>query len=232
MNILFLGDSITEGIPGTSYFEILKGRLINHQLINLGKGGDTVISLNQRVKTIQFPSDTKLIFLCVGVNDIFVKVSKSYPIIKRVLKQPWAKNCDEFRYFFHNTLEYLSDKTKKVVVIPPLLIGEDIDNVWNSELDGLIEEIHDSLRDFQNIEYLDIRKEFITYLKGKSISKYVPRSAVRVLIDAITLKTPKMVDEKSSERGLYLTLDGVHPNSLGAKMIADDIEYCVKIMNE
>lgn len=232
MKILFLGDSITEGIPGVSYFKILKGKLLNDQLINSGKGGDTVISLNQRVKTMQMPSDTDLIALCVGTNDIFVKVSKNYPIIKMVLNQPWARSREEFGYYFRDTLEYLSDKTKRIVVVSPLLIGEDIDNVWNGELDSLIDVIHDSLKEFQNIEYLDIRKTFVTYLQGHGISKYVPRSAIRVVIDAITLKTSQKVDEKSADRGLHLTLDGVHPNGFGAKLIADCLEHYVKTLNE
>ncbi|WBW96314.1 SGNH/GDSL hydrolase family protein [Oceanirhabdus sp. W0125-5] len=230
MRILFIGDSITEGIPGASYFEILKDRLIDHQLINLGKGGDTVLSLNERVKKIHLEADIDLIFLFVGVNDIFVKVSKSYPIIKKVSKQPWAKNKEEFRYFFNNTLEYLSDKANKIVVVPPLLIGEDISNVWNVELKSFIEEIRDISKTFNNIEYLDIREEFINYLEGKSISNYIPKSATRVLMDVITLKTTEKVDDKASKRGLHLTLDGVHPNSCGAKLIAECIEDFIKGM--
>ena len=50
--IAFFGDSLTEGIPGASYFQILKDRLPNENLINFGKGGDTVISLYRRVREL------------------------------------------------------------------------------------------------------------------------------------------------------------------------------------
>ncbi len=43
-SIAFWGDSLTEGFPGASYFEILKQQLPEDKLINYGKGGDTVIA--------------------------------------------------------------------------------------------------------------------------------------------------------------------------------------------
>lgn len=47
--IAFFGDSLTEGSPGVSYFDILKDKLPNENLLNFGKGGDTVISLYKRI---------------------------------------------------------------------------------------------------------------------------------------------------------------------------------------
>ena len=41
--------------------------------------------------------------------------------------------------------------------------------------------------------------------------------------DVKNLKDISLVDQKSQERGLYLTLDGVHINSVGALMISNAI---------
>ncbi len=45
MKIAFFGDSLTKGIPGTAYFQLLRQNLPQHELLNFGKGGDTVASL-------------------------------------------------------------------------------------------------------------------------------------------------------------------------------------------
>jgi lysophospholipase L1-like esterase len=223
MKMMFLGDSITEGFPGVSFFKILRDDLSGHELINCGKGGDTVISINRRAKTLQYDSDIDIIFLWIGVNDVFVKLSKLFPIYKKIYRQIWAKDEDEFRYYYNDTLQFLSSKAKILVVIPPVFVGEDIDNIWNrqlSEFDGIIKEL---TRSFENIKYLDVKAEFLSYLKGKPISKFVPKSSVKTISDALLLNTPDKVDARSLKRGLYLTLDGVHLNSNGAVIVSDRI---------
>jgi len=45
---------------------------------------------------------------------------------------------------------------------------------------------------------------------------------LRVLLDAWTLRTDGQIDGKAAERGLHLTLDGVHLNSTGAKLVAEE----------
>ena len=75
MNIAFIGDSLTQGIPGSSYFVILYNELPQHRLLNLGKGNDTIVSLYRRVAHMRFggtPFDVA--FLWVGVNDVDIAV--------------------------------------------------------------------------------------------------------------------------------------------------------------
>lgn len=223
MKIMFLGDSLTEGIPGVSFFKLLEGSLSQHKLINRGKGGDTVKSLNRRAKKLLYASDLGIIFLWVGTNDIFVKVAKLFPIVKTVANQPWAKDISEFEYYYNDTLEFLSAKAWKIVVIPPVFIGEDINNTWNRELAGLDIVIRNISSSYENVKYLDIRSRFFDYLRDKPVSDYVPYSAAEIISDAVLLKTRDEVDDKSSKRGLYLTLDGVHFNSTGAGIVSDSI---------
>jgi hypothetical protein len=55
MRIVFLGDSLTEGVDGASYLRVLRGqvaddpRLHSVTLINAGRGGDTVFNVARRV---------------------------------------------------------------------------------------------------------------------------------------------------------------------------------------
>ena len=68
MQIAFLGDSLTEGWPGAAYFPLLQERLPRHELLNLGRAGDTVVDLLRRV-THRGLDPVDLAFIWVGVND-------------------------------------------------------------------------------------------------------------------------------------------------------------------
>ena len=55
MRIVFLGDSLTEGVDGASYLRALNERIASDPqlrgatLINAGRGGDTVLNAASRV---------------------------------------------------------------------------------------------------------------------------------------------------------------------------------------
>ena len=221
MKIAFFGDSLTEGFPGVSYFSLIKKKFPESELINYGKGGDTVISLLKRIESINLPSKFDFAFLWIGVNDVFVKVSRVYPLLKKLRRQPWAKNHDVFTSHYEKLLNFLAAKTDWLFTVPPVFIGEDLDNQWNKELETLNTVIKDLSFSQENCEFIDLRKMFTEKLMGQNPSAYVPRSFVRLIKDTLTLKASGTVDGESLERGLRLTLDGVHMNNAGASLAAE-----------
>jgi lysophospholipase L1-like esterase len=220
LRIAFLGDSLTEGFVGASYFEILRHKLPQHELFNFGKGGDTVISLYRRLQKTDLGSSLDLGFLWIGVNDVFVKTRWSFPLAKRLRGQPWAKSHTQFREYYRSLLVLLLGNISHVFTLPPLLIGEDLDNAWNRELTILTKIIQDLSALLPNVEFIDLREIFSPILASKSISPYVPKSIFRVTWDALFVKTPKKMEKKASERGLHFTIDGVHLNTAGAEKVA------------
>jgi lysophospholipase L1-like esterase len=223
MKIAFVGDSLTEGIPGVGYFGVLKRKLKGCELINYGKGGDSVVSLLKRIKKIKFAADIDIIVLDVGVNDVLVNVSKTYPLIKTLLRQPWSKDKREFEKCYQEILSYLSPKAGKLIAIPPLLLGEELKSRWNKQLGILSGLIKRLVLEYKNVIFLDVRKTFIGHLKNKPVSGYITKKVFTVVSDALLLRQPKSVDKKSAGRGLHYTLDGVHLNSAGAEILADAI---------
>ncbi len=221
MKIAFYGDSLTEGIPGVAFLPILGAKLPEHELINYGKGGDTGISLYRRIVRRQLDLPVDIAFLWVGVNDVFAKVTLAHSILKRLVRQPWAKDHAEFRDYYALTLDLLCQKAANVVTVSPLLIGEDLENSWNQELAELCEIVASVSSAFGNVHYLDLRARFRKELEGRVISDYIPKSNIRIARDMLSLRTPAQIDAAARDRGLHLTLDGVHLNSAGAKVVAD-----------
>jgi lysophospholipase L1-like esterase len=43
----------------------------------------------------------------------------------------------------------------------------------------------------------------------------------------LTLRTDRQIDGKAAERGLHLTLDGVHLNNVGATLVAEEFAAAI-----
>lgn len=228
MKIAFFGDSLTEGFPGVSFIDLLKNKFPHHELLNYGKGGDTVISLFKRMEKISFPTPFDIAFLWVGVNDVFVKTSWSYPIIKTLRRQPWAKDRETFGNCYRNLLHFLLPKAKRLFTVSPLLIGEDLNNPWNRELEELGRIIAKISNEYESCFHIDLREVFKSRIESKSVSPYIPKSFLRILKDVTAFKTPEAIAAEVSRRGLYLTLDGIHLNRDGAALVAESFALAIK----
>ena len=221
MKIAFIGDSLTAGIPGSSYFAILREKLPDHTLINLGRGNDTIASLYRRIARRIGNEQFDLAFLWVGVNDVGEEGSWLFQVANVLRRQPRAKNLDEFRVYYQHTLDLLCCHARCVIAVAPLLKGEEIDNKWNRQIDVLARVIKDLTTHYERAEYLDLRPAFHQKLTGKQTSNHLPESPLRVGWDILTLRNDAQVDAKAAQRGLHLTLDGVHLNSAGAALVAE-----------
>jgi lysophospholipase L1-like esterase len=91
MRIVFLGDSLTEGVDGASYLRVLRKRVASDprmrgvELVNAGGGGDTVLNLSRRVARDVIPRPPDWVVIFVGVNDFRTwYVRRSLPTIKNL----------------------------------------------------------------------------------------------------------------------------------------------------
>lgn len=79
VQVLFLGDSLTEGIDGVSYLDVVRERLgaaraggahlHRLELIGSGVGGDTVVNLARRLARDVAPRQPDWVVIQVGLND-------------------------------------------------------------------------------------------------------------------------------------------------------------------
>lgn len=228
MKIAFLGDSITEGVPGVSYVDIIQKHSNGYHCINYGVGGDTVISLTKRVKKIDNLHKMDVIVLFVGINDLFGKLNVQHRILKVLMNQKPARNELIFKQSYSELLLYLQKFHKRLIVIPPLLLGENLQNGWNEKVQRFAKIVEEQATFYKNIDFINIRSIFIERMKNKKISSYLPESIMSIKKDVDYLKTKEIIDSKSIERGLHLTLDGVHLNSIAANIIAREIIHHLK----
>ncbi|WP_099355099.1 SGNH/GDSL hydrolase family protein [Fredinandcohnia onubensis] len=211
MKIGLIGDSLTEGRPGVSFVEILKENYPSVSFDNLGKPGETVKSLHARLTKTKLETNYDLIFLWIGVNDVYSKLLK-------VQAQPVAKDIEEFREFYNKVLEMALSSTKQVVTVSPALVGETTQN--ENEIKNISTTIESLSRDHPNVSFLDLHSVFAKHLSNVTSSDYLSINVMRVMVDVLFYKTPTSIDRLSKKRGLHLTLDGIHLNSTGAALVA------------
>ena len=221
MRIAFFGDSLTLGLPGSSYIAILREQFPDDTLLNFGKANDTVVSLCRRISALQFDEPLDLAFLWIGVNDVPRRDWWAYRAFNRLIGQRRARDVDEFRACYRAALDFLCSNARRVIAAPPVLRGEHLESHLNRRLAVLAGLIQEVTAEYERAEFLDLRAAFARALAGRPISDHVSRNPFRVLLDALTLRTDEQIDAKAVERGLYLTLDGVHLNSAGAGLVAE-----------
>jgi lysophospholipase L1-like esterase len=227
MKLVFVGDSLTAAVPGVSFVEMVKVAYPNDEVLNYGKGGDTVTSLNTRMLEMRVAKDIDIMVVCIGVNDVFVQTGWWHPTLKKVMKQPWVKDKHGFYLAYHTLITTLLPLTNRLVLIPPLLVGEDINNKSNRLLAEYFEEVQ-SLIELYQCPVLPVRDKMIEALSNKTIVDYVPKRLGQLRKDVLKLTSPELVDAASSKRGLHLTLDGVHLNTQGATIVFDEINNYLK----
>ena len=219
MKIAFFGDSLTQGTIGSSFFSILEEKLPQHTLFNYGQNGDTVRSLLNRIRKIEFEEHFDLGFVWIGTNDILVQLSWSFPPMKFLQRQPWTPRCEPFKICYQHLLEFLQPRANHLITVSPLFIGEDLTNTWNQQLKQLGKTIKE-LSQKQNMQYLDLQQVFKNHQKTTP-SPFIQKKVIGTIIDSLLYTTPSKIEQRSQQRHLQFTIDGIHLNQAGAVIIAD-----------
>lgn len=233
MKIAFVGDSLTAGIPGSSYLAVLRKRLPEHELANLGRGNDTVVSLYRRLARRAWAEPFDMAFLWIGVNDVAASNSARLKVLTALMRRSPARDLDEFKNCYRATLELLCRHARRIVAVPPLFKGEEPHSALNRELGILADAITGLVACCAQAEVLDLRAVFMSQLVAQPSSAtqppsatqpttgYLSKSLVRIALDMLLLRSNARIDRVAAQRGLQFTLDGVHLNSVGARLVAE-----------
>ncbi|MBH0171583.1 SGNH/GDSL hydrolase family protein [Fictibacillus sp. 18YEL24] len=214
MRIGLIGDSLTEGRPGVSFFKLLQKQYPRMTFVNLGKPGESVKSLHSRLTKKKLEA-FDLAFLWIGVNDVYSKLLS-------VQAQPVAEDHEEFKAYYQKNLECVLSSSKVVITVTPAIVGEDLNNVSNQEIKQLNTLITSIAHKHTNVSILNLHTVFENHLSSIKSSDYISTKVLTVMKDVLFYKKTSRIDQLSKKRGLHLTLDGIHLNSKGAQIVADE----------
>jgi lysophospholipase L1-like esterase len=158
--VIFFGDSITEAAvrPGGYIVQMrdslsAQGRAADFELIGSGIGGNKVYDLYLRLEKDVLEKKPDLVFIYIGVNDVWHKRSAGTGT------DDW-----KFRQFYDALIGKIQAAGARVVLVTPACIGEKTDctNVQDGEL-NLFSQIIRDLAVEKQIPVCDLRKAFMEY---------------------------------------------------------------------
>lgn len=225
MKVGLIGDSLTEGRPGVSFYNLLKLQYPHISFDNLGNPGETIKSLLTRLEKAPLQFSYDLLILWIGVNDVYSKLLK-------VQAQPVAKDHIEFEEYCLKVLEKAHAASKNVVLVSPALVGEDLQNHSNQEIKELTSIMESVALKSDNIYFVNMQNLFKEHLENLECSSFINKNVMRVLLDVLFYKNPLRIDKLSQKRGLHVTLDGVHLNSKGANIVAQQYSSIIELYGD
>lgn len=126
-----MGDSITEGVPGVSFFKYLNK---NIETKKKGLGGDAVIGLKSRI-TYDDKDKNYVYIIQIGTNDLLLPFLKRHSSkwknqINRIIKSGRIPCSDEdqFKQEYQGLVLQMKDKNKSFLTINIPCIGEDLNS--------------------------------------------------------------------------------------------------------
>ncbi len=159
--VIFFGDSITQmGVNPDGYIDVLKKKLSSKatsselELIGAGVGGNKIYDLYLRLERDVLDNNPSVVFIYVGINDVWHKTSGT------------GTDIDKFAVFYRAIIAKLQMRSIRVVMCTPTVIGEKLNNAnpQDQELNAFADVIRKIAVDM-NCELVDLRKTFIEYLK-------------------------------------------------------------------
>jgi lysophospholipase L1-like esterase len=234
---LFAGDSITEGIVGESYVERVAKMLYQErgglcgEVVNAGRGSDTVMSLLERIEGPLLRHRPRWVVLAVGINDVWLPWLSTHSLGWRLWNayrraargQVPAVDLDQFAASYRaliDTARAVAQADVLVCTVSP--IGENLASPLNRQLARLNGTIKHVAAD-RRAPVADIWQAYVEEIATLSRpSKYVAGEWLFTLMDRQRLRGTAP-DELGRRRRLWLTFDGLHPNSRGADLWATTI---------
>lgn len=159
--VVFFGDSITQaGVSPGGYITLLKQMLVKNgkdnafELVGAGIGGNKVYDLYLRLEDDVFSQKPDLVFIYVGINDVWHK--KTFGT---------GTDPDKFEKFYNKIIDKLQAAGAKVVICTPTVVGEKKNYV--NELDGDLNKYAEIIRSIaknKKVELIDLHKTMIDYI--------------------------------------------------------------------
>jgi len=234
MKLLIVGDSITEGITGVDYIDLLTTAHPELQITNLGLGGDTLIGITNRlVEHIKTNTHYDAIIIEAGHNDIILPYFEHgelpFKITARAIEARGSYPITDDEIFM-SQYDSLLKLVKRMVTIPLYVttlscIGEDLEMFSNKKRQHYNSIIR-NLALLHQVTLIDVALKFESYLSFSMTNQYLMNDFFRTFVLDKSMSNASL-NNISEERGLNLTIDGVHLNEKGAMLYVEAIEEAI-----
>jgi lysophospholipase L1-like esterase len=229
--ILFIGDSLTEGKLGVSFVDMIKHKYPDIYCDIEGRGGDTLREVATRLIRILKKGERKYstIVIEAGHNDILIPhIISRWPF----MRNKWLTSVSQIGIVLDQLLKTTTSLTDAKIILTTLsCIGEIYDSQLNQER-RLVNELITIIGYRYNAYIADVSSSFDKILLHSNSSNYLMDNPINIVIDYFRSKKVVWADKISKKRNLELTIDGGHLNSKGATIYCREISKILENLCE
>ncbi|WP_276485435.1 SGNH/GDSL hydrolase family protein [Paraflavitalea pollutisoli] len=232
MKILVAGDSITRGTVGASYTKVLQQRFPHWQINNIGRNGDTLLVITQRLlRTLSADNTYDFIVLQGGYNDILLPWFGLQNAWFRFAYRSQLKkgiipitNPHHYEEHLRQTIKAISRLCNGKIILTTIgCINENLSFSLNYQREQYNHCVRNIARS-EPVLLADCAKDFEAHLKSSRPRPYFIQDFVSVtFLDRLISALPGGPWLLSKKRKLQLTTDGVHLNHDGALLYSNAI---------
>lgn len=203
------------------------------EVVNSGVNGDTLVKIGRRLEML-LRTDASFDHIVIhgGANDILIPhLSFKGTLFKKaqqqLLKKGYAprRSLLEFELAYTNMIRVIRLYSNATIILTTLgRMNEDpgfLLNKTREEVNSLIREIA--------LEYdcglADTGMRMDTYLQDKAVKDYFLKGFINTAwLDQLQCRLFGRADSLSEERGLLVTVDGLHLNGIGGAIFRGEVE--------
>lgn len=234
-NVLIVGDSLSGGLPHLSFPWQLRRVNPGWEYLVSAKGGDTLAGIGDRLDKLLGAGKYDAVIIEGGGNDIFLPYLEerggTWRLFARAMmsrgRTP-SKDIPSFSNLLARLLESALNRAARVAVTTIPCLGEDL----ASPLNAARKLYNDTIRGAalsRGALVVDFAAKYEEILSAvESPSAYLLDHFRDVFLDTLYALTPQKALVLSERRGLYLTIDGVHPNPRGAVTLAGTADTALR----
>ena len=230
--LVCFGDSITEGVIGASYVEIVRGALPGVRVINAGINGDTVIHLLRRVERDVSAHQPDLVTIMVGLNDLTtvygLRSSKAYYHALKNLHTQVAPR--RFIHAYRQLIGQLRARTHAQIALCTLTtVGEDPADPVQSLVDAYSLMVR-GIAEQEGLPLIDVRAAFARAIEAEP--RLGPEYRIWIPVqDALAIQwRGASYAGLAEQRGYRLLCDGAHLAPAGAALVAETVLPTIRAM--
>lgn len=221
------------GMVSANYVKMLENRLApeNFHFFNLGVNNDLVYNLYRRLWFVVAHKPDVVIVLA-GTNDVIGSLSAHsgmYMIFRKFL--PRWPTLDWSLGIMRKLIRKLKAETRAQIAIVSIpILGENLDSIPMARARSYNLNLAEIARE-EGADFLSVFDRQETYLRQSGHAKgrtYITSVTLTLELALRRLLFHESLDTFSKRRGFQLLCDSVHMNSMGASLIADEIEVYLR----
>jgi lysophospholipase L1-like esterase len=228
--LLVVGDSLSGGFPHLCFPSLLASLEPSWEITVSARGGDTLLGAGNRLAELLAGARPDVVLLEAGANDLLLPYleSRGGPwkmLARRLISRGSipANHPEAFRSLLERITRTVLQRARLVVLATIPCLGEDLRSPLNRRREEYNHVIAETAGN-TGAGLADLAEPYERELQAlENPAPYLLGRLSDAFLDPLRSLTPRAAFQLSGRRGLLLTIDGVHPNPRGARLMADAV---------